>query len=59
MRMYFYWSQDVTSSLHNLLNFIVPQMARGTTLNNHKSMLVDVLACGMRMYRHIYGWKMR
>lgn len=54
--MYFCWSKDVTSSLH-LLNFIAPQMARGTTLNNHKSMLVFVLACGMRMYRYTYGWK--
>jgi len=56
--MYFYWSQDVCSSLLNLLILITPQMARGTTLNNHKSMLVDVLACSIRMCRHIYGWKM-
>ena len=56
--MYFYWRQDTTSSLHNLLVFIAPQMARGTILNNHKSMLVNVLACGLRMCRYTYGWKM-
>ena len=52
MRIYFKWSQDVTSSLHNLLILIAPQVARGTTLNNHKSMLANVVACSMRMCRH-------